>query len=67
MEPSGQLHRVQVLCKGGQAIDGAKHGQDMIERVVEAAWASVGPANVIELLVGLDGFTPQARRSSRQR
>ena len=41
MEPSSQLHGIQVLGIGSQALHRGKHGQDMIEGVVEAAWASI--------------------------
>jgi hypothetical protein len=38
-----------------QALHRIEDSQDMIERVVEAAWSGIRTANLIELLVGLDG------------
>ena len=41
MQPSRQLDGIQVLGRGSEALYRVKHGQDMTERIVEAAWASI--------------------------
>jgi hypothetical protein len=51
MQPGSQLDGVQVSSMGTEAFDRIKHGSDVIERVVEAAWFGMMPGNILERLV----------------